>query len=120
MNIQRNLVAAIALAIGFASLPAIAADAVVVEKTTTKHHYVYYGDHQIYFAPETKTYYWQQQGDSTWHSGTMLPAESQAYVKTGGVTMDLDTETPYERDEWVRKHYKDKHENGDKDDGDRR
>ena len=36
----------------------------------------YYGNHQIYFAPETKTYYWQH--DGTWTSGTELPTESRS------------------------------------------
>ncbi len=118
MNIQRNLAIAVALSVGFVALPVLAAETTVtVEKTTLKHHFVYYGDHQIYFAPETKTYYWQQ-GDGNWHSGAMLPTESQGFVKTGGVELDLDTERPYERHEWVRKHYQDKHESGDKDDRD--
>jgi hypothetical protein len=105
----RTLASAVLLAIGAAAAsPAVfAADAVVV----TKHHYVYYGDHQIYFAPETKTYYWQKEG--RWESGTTLPAESQVYVKTGGVDLDLDTERPYERHEWVVKHYRDKHDSDD-------
>ncbi len=52
MSTQRNLAVVVALAFGFVSLPMVAAtDTVVtVEKTTTKHHYVYYGEHQIYFC----------------------------------------------------------------------
>jgi len=113
MNINRNLVAATALAIGIASaLPAIAETDTTVTtiQKTTNHHYVYYGDHQIYFAPETKTYYWQVNSAGSWQSGTTLPAESQAFVTTGGVEMDLDTEQPYERHEWVVGHYKHMHD----------
>jgi len=117
MSTQRNLAVVFALAFGFVSLPMMAAtDTVVtVEKTTTtKHHYVYYGEHQIYFAPESKTYYWQQ-SDGNWHSGTMLPSESQAYVKSGGTEIDLDTDEPFERHDWVVKHYKDKPEDSARD-----
>lgn len=78
----------------------------VEKKTTTtnRHHYIYYGDHQIYFAPETKTYYWQSNG--TWTSGTMLPPEDQAYIKSRGTEIDLDTDKPYTENEIVIKKYK--------------
>lgn len=102
----RTLASAVLLAMGAAAAsPVVFADTTTV---VTKHHYVYYGDHQIYFAPDTKTYYWQKEG--RWESGAALPAESQVYVKAGGVDLDLDTERPYERHEWVVKHYRDKHD----------
>lgn len=115
MKIQRTLTSAIALAIGFAAAaPAMAdQDTTVVVEKTTKRHYVYYGDHQIYFAPETKVYYWQ--ADGRWQSGAALPSESVEYVKTGGVPIDLDTDHPYERNEWVLKHYRDKHDDDKRD-----
>jgi hypothetical protein len=72
--------------------------------TTTKHSYVYYGDHDIYFAPETKTYYWLANG--TWTSGTTLPVESQAFIRGKGVAIELDTDKPYERNDYVIAHYK--------------
>ena len=72
--------------------------------TTTKHRYVYYGDHDIYFAPETKTYYWREGSD--WRSGIELPVESRTYITKGGVNVDLDTERPYEKHEWAVEHYK--------------
>lgn len=121
MNIQHNLVAAIALASGLvAAIPAIAADTdtTVTVTKTSNHHYVYYGEHQIYFAPETKTYYWQTNNTGPWQSGAELPAESQGYVKSGGVEMDLDTDHPYERNEWVVGHYKHMHDGDDKRDHD--
>ena len=109
MNLHRSLVTTITLAIGFATAaPAIADPDTTV--TVTKHHYVYYGDHQIYFAPETKTYYWQTTSTGPWQSGAVLPVESQGYVKSGGVEMDLDTDHPYERHEWVVGHYKHMHD----------
>jgi hypothetical protein len=76
--------------------------------TTTKYKYVYYGDHDIYFAPERKTYYWRANG--TWQSGTVLPNEARAYVRGGGVAIELDTDRPYEKHDWVIKHYKKHHD----------
>ena len=73
-----SLTTVIGLAIGFAvALPAIAeTDTTVTVTKSSNHHYVYYGDHQIYFAPETKTYYWQTTSTGPWQSGTTLPLES--------------------------------------------
>ena len=104
MRTFRKLTGAVMLAIGFAvAAPSMADTTVTVEKTG-KHHYVYYADHQIYFAPETKTYYWQ--ADGTWTSGTALPTEYTTYVKTGGVNIELDVDKPYERHDYVIAHYK--------------
>src|SRR5579859_5022919 len=82
MKIRRTLLAAaMTLAFAAASAPALADDTVTVTKGT--HHYVYYRDHEIYFAPESKTYYWMSEGK--WQSGPVLPTESQAYVHGSGV-----------------------------------
>jgi hypothetical protein len=109
MRIQLYCLTAATLAFGCSTAVFAAenTDTVVTTVTkTTNHHYVYYGDHQIYFAPETKTYYWQTTSTSPWQSGTALPVDSQGFVKSGGVELDLDTERPYERNEWVIGHYK--------------
>ena len=82
--------------------------------TTTKHRYVYYGDHDIYFAPETKTYYWMDNG--RWISGNSLPPEDQPYIRSGGVTIELDTDRPYERHDYVIAHYKHRHDRDHDDD----
>ena len=107
MRIHQTLLTAALIAIGsFVAAPSLTfADTTVTVEKTGKHHYVYYADHQIYFAPETKTYYWQT--DGRWESGVALPAEARAYVSAGGVEIDLDTVRPYERHEWVLKHYRD-------------
>ena len=113
MLIHRNFIAATALAIGFAGVAPAIADTdttVTTVQKTTNHHYVYFGDHQIYFAPETKTYYWQVNSTGPWQSGAALPVESQVFVRTGGIEMDLDTDKPYERNEWVVGHYKHMHD----------
>lgn len=113
MNLHKSIIAATAL-LGLAiALPSLADEdkSVTVEKTTTtKHHYVYYGEHQIYFAPEAKTYYWQSNGQ--WTSGTTLPTEYQAYIKTKGMEIDLDTDKPYTKNEVVITKYKSEHKDG--------
>lgn len=81
------------------------ADTTVTVEKTGKHHYVYFADHQIYFAPETKVYYWRD--GERWTSGVELPPADRAYVTTGGFDIDLDTDKPYERHEWVLSHYRD-------------
>jgi hypothetical protein len=112
MNTHRNpLAAAIAALTLFVALPALSQDpaadrtTTTTTTTTTKHHYVYYPEHEIYFAPESKTYFYRVNG--SWISGTTLPPEDVAYVRSKGVTIELDTDKPYERHEYVIKHYKD-------------
>jgi hypothetical protein len=104
-HIQKVTAAAL-IAVGCAvALPSVTlADTSVTIEKTHKHHYVYYGDHEIYFAPETKIYYWRS-GDR-WESGVNLPEEDRGYVKSGGIELELDTDRPYERHEWVLEHYK--------------
>ena len=64
MNVFRTLLKAAALALVVSlAVPAAQADDTKVVVTKTKHKYVYYGDHDIYFAPETKTYYWLADGN---------------------------------------------------------
>jgi hypothetical protein len=98
---HRNLIKIAALAIAVsAALPAMA-DTMVA---TGKHHFVYFGDHDIYFAPESKTYFWLENGQ--WRSGRSLPEDRQAFVRTRGIDIDLDTDRPYERNDYVIEHYR--------------
>ena len=89
-----------------AAIPTIALADATLSIQSNRHNYVYYRDHDIYYSPETKTYYWQSNG--TWTSGTALPPEDMAYVKSGGVKIELDTVRPYERHDYVIAHYKTK------------
>jgi len=82
--------------------------AVTTTTTTTTHRYVYYGDHDIYFSPDTKTYFWRSEG--RWHSGDALPVDMMPYVRTGGVPIELDTDRPYERNDYVITHYRRHHD----------
>ena len=103
MNKHRSIIgAAVVAAVLAASVPAMAQTTVTVEKG--RHSYIYYKDRDIYFAPETKTYYWMANG--SWRSGPALPADYEPYVRSGGVTIALDTERPYERHDYVVAQYK--------------
>lgn len=122
MKMHHTTISATVIAIACAvAIPALAQQTDTTETTTTTtvqkghHRYVYYGDHDIYFAPDTKTYYWQESGN--WRSGVELPPASRSYITTGGVNIELDTDRPYERNEWVIEHYKHGHHDRD-DDGD--
>jgi hypothetical protein len=106
MKMRHTVIHATAIALALATLPVLAQETTETTTTTTvkKYDYVYYGDHDIYFAPQTKTYYWREGSD--WRSGAELPPESRTYITRGGVKIQLDTERPYERNDWVIEHYK--------------
>jgi hypothetical protein len=109
MKMRHTVIHATAIAFALAALPVLAQQTTETTTTTTTvkkgtHEYVYYGDHDIYFAPETRTYYWREGND--WRSGLELPPESRTYITRGGVKIQLDTERPYERNDWVIEHYR--------------
>lgn len=116
MNMRHHFITATAITLGLAAAIPVLAQTETTETTTTTtvkkghHRYVYYGDHDIYFAPETKVYYWKD--GEQWRSGAELPPDFRGYITTKGVTIDLDTERPYERNAWVVEHY---HNNRDHD-----
>jgi len=119
MNMRHIFITSTALAIGLAALPAMAQQSTTTTETTVTtvkeghHRYVYYGDHDVYFAPDRKTYYWRDGNE--WRSGVELPPTYRTYVTSGGVAIELDTERPYERNDYVVKHYKHGHHDGDRD-----
>lgn len=118
MNIHSHFVRGIAFAIALAGAaplldpaPAAANERVQV----TKHTYVYYGDHDIYYAPDTKVWFYRDDGSGAWKSAEVLPTEFEPYVKTKGITISLNTERPYEQHDYVVKTYKVKHHDDDDD-----
>ena len=119
MTIHRNhFAAAIASVALFAALPALADTTVPPDQTTTtttttvtKHRYIYYPEHDIYFAPESMTYYWNSNGK--WLSGTTLPPEDLPYLRSRGISIELDADRPYERHDYVIAHYKNKTDHDD-------
>jgi hypothetical protein len=105
MNRHRNLTKLAALTVGIAAaLPALADTIVSTEQA--KHHYVFYSDRDIYYAPESHTYFWMESG--RWQSGASLPQQEQdRIVRAKGIEIDLDTDRPYERNDYVMSHYRD-------------
>lgn len=106
MTMHRSFIPVTVLALAMAAaMPAMAGQTVVV--AGSKHNYVYYGDHEIYFRPETKTYFWRE--NDRWQSGSVLPSASRSFVTNGGLTVELDTERPYEQHAAVVTRYQTAH-----------
>ncbi|SFS19662.1 hypothetical protein SAMN05216570_4082 [Dyella sp. OK004] len=68
-----------------------------------KHHYTYYPEGEVYYAPDTRMWFWLDGG--SWRSGISLPIDFQGYVRTGGISIDLDDERPYVEHTYVVEHY---------------
>ena len=102
MTKLRSLISFAYLAVAISvALPALADDTAVV--ANGGHHYVYYRDRGIYYAPETGTYFWREHGK--WQSGASLPREDRSLAGEKGIDIELDTERPYERNDYVIAHY---------------
>lgn len=66
-----------------------------------QYRYVYYPEYQVYYAPETRLWFWF--GGDQWRAGASLPA---GMVGVGpGVSLVLDTGYPYERHGYVVEQY---------------
>jgi hypothetical protein len=63
-----------------------------------QHRYVYYPSQEVYYAPETRVWYWLDGG--RWRFGASLPV---GIVVAGvpGVSVVLTTERPYEAHSYV-------------------
>jgi hypothetical protein len=68
-----------------------------------KHRYVYYPSAEVYYAPETRMWFWI--GGDGWQAGVSLPLALQGYVRVGGVNIDLDVDRPYLRNDYVVQRY---------------
>lgn len=64
-----------------------------------KHQYVYYPSAEVYYAPDTRMWFWL--GGDGWQAGISLPVALQGYVRTGGVNISLDVDRPYLRNDYV-------------------
>jgi hypothetical protein len=67
-----------------------------------QYSYVYYPAIQVYYAPETRTWFWLTGGN--WQFGVSLPVEYRPYA-TGGVTIVLETDRPHQRHAYVIERY---------------
>jgi hypothetical protein len=68
-----------------------------------KHRYVYYPSAEVYYAPETRMWFWL--GGNGWQAGVSLPVSLQGYVQAGGVNIELDVDRPYLRNDDVVRRY---------------
>ncbi len=68
-----------------------------------KHPYTYYPRGEVYYAPESRTWFWLDGGN--WRSGIRLPLAFQAYVRTGGINLELGTDRPWVEHRYVVEHY---------------
>ncbi len=57
-----------------------------------KHHYVYYPEREVYYAPDSGSWFWLDGGD--WQVGVTLPVSLQPFVRVG-VNLDLESDRPY-------------------------
>lgn len=67
-----------------------------------QHRYVYYPAREIYYAPETRMWFWLNGG--SWQFGASLPVEYRPYA-TGGVNVVLETDRPYQQHSYVVERY---------------
>lgn len=68
-----------------------------------KHHYVYYPDAEVYYAPASNRWFWLD--GNGWQAGINLPRALRHFVRTGGIDIDLDVDRPYLRNRYVVRHY---------------
>jgi hypothetical protein len=101
------LSASLALLAGAVALPAAAQHGpppwAPAHGWRAKHRYVYYPDSEVYYAPDTRMWFWLDGGD--WRSGVSLPLGLQAYVRVGGVDIELGTAQPWVEHTYVVDHY---------------
>lgn len=73
------------------------------EQQAREYHYVYYRNEvPMYYAPQSGLWFWLS--GSNWQFGANLPVQYQPYA-TGGISIQLDTERPYEQNAYVEEHY---------------
>ena len=65
--------------------------------------YVYYPVREIYYAPETRMWFWM--GGNGWQFGANLPVEYRPYTRSGGISVVLETGRPYVQHEYVVARY---------------
>lgn len=68
-----------------------------------QHRYVYYPNGEIYYAPDSHMWFWLS--GSGWQAGISLPLALRAYVRVGGVDIQLDASRPYQRHDYVVRRY---------------
>lgn len=101
MNIYRSLAVATTLLLAapaFADPP----DWAPAHGHRAKHRYVYYREREIYYAPDSRLWFWFDGGD--WRFGASLPVRYQQYT-TAGISIELGSDRPYTEHRYVTEHY---------------
>ncbi|NJD35253.1 MAG: hypothetical protein FIA96_10550 [Betaproteobacteria bacterium] len=70
------------------------------------HRYVYYPQHEVYYAPTSQLWFWLDGGN--WRAGAILPGRI-AVAGSQGVAVVLGTERPYEMNTYVVERYGKRH-----------
>lgn len=68
-----------------------------------KHRYVYYPSGEVYYAPDSRLWFWL--GGDGWSFGASLPLDYQPYVRSGGISLELYSDRPYVDHTYVVEHY---------------
>ena len=71
-----------------------------------QYRYVYYPQHEVYYAPATQLWFWFDAG--RWRVGTALPS-GIVVARFDGVSVVLGTERPYELNTYVVERYGGRH-----------
>lgn len=71
-------------------------------KQQREYQYVYYPAQQVYYAPETRMWFWLTGGN--WQVGVNLPQQYRAYAYSG-VPVVLHSPRPYVEHVYVEEHY---------------
>jgi hypothetical protein len=75
-------------------------DAGVPIPNPTVYHYMYYPDEEVYFVPETSTYWWLSNG--VWVSGPRVPVGITLGAR---VNLDVDARDPWRHHEVIIRQY---------------
>lgn len=105
MSIRRAIVVIAVMSGAFAVATPVLADPpdhAPAHGYRAKHRYVYYPEREIYYAPESRLWFWI--GDGDWRFGASLPVGYQQYT-SGGVSIELGTERPYTEHVYVVEKY---------------
>lgn len=106
-TLQRHFIAAACTFAGLAlSLPALAGPppwAPAYGHPAHQHRYVYYPEHELYYAPETQLWFWLDDGH--WRFGARLPGGFPIATSIPGISIVLGTARPYERHSYIVHQY---------------
>lgn len=72
-------------------------------KEVREYRYVYYPVQQVYYAPQTQTWFWLNGGN--WQVGVNLPGPLQINVGSGGIPVVLHSDRPYVEHVYVEERY---------------